>query len=324
MRLASQQGGVVTRIQAQNNGLSVKAIDSRLRSGAWQYVFTPAIPGTRRSAYATFTGPIGVHARLWAAVLVSGRGATLSHETAAALHGLLDQEGLRRPLHVTVPADRRVKPPEGVVIHYSRSVDRTRHPARLPPQTRLEETVIDLTQTAASLDQASGLIAQAVQRGLTTHDRILAVVDERKKLRWRDELRESCGAAGSGAHSLLELRYMRLVEQAHGLPRAERQVRRKADGRAYIVDNRYARYRVRVELDGQRGHTGDGVFRDMWRDNAAALDGDQQLRFGWDDVDLRCCESAAIVGALLNVPPKPCGPNCPAPDRFHELRRRAA
>lgn len=324
LALASEQGGIITRQQGLLCGLTSKAITYQLATGTWQSVYPPSRAGKRSGVYATFSGSLDRFAYMCAAVLVCGMGATISHDSAAELHGLFDPKEAGAPIHVTAPSGRTITPPTGVILHYSSRLGDSRHPVTLPPRTRIEYTVVDLTQKALSLDAASAIVAQAVQKRLTTHDRIIECINQHKKLRSRHELLEICGDVAAGTHSLLEVRYARRVEKAHRLPRAARQVRCKADGRGYIVDNRYTRYRVRVELDGQRGHTGDGVFRDMWRDNAAALAGDQQLRFGWDDVDLRCCESAAIVGSLLNVPPEECVPGCPAPKRFQELRRRAA
>jgi len=81
----------------------------KLKTGAWQQVY----PGV----YATFTGQLTRDAQLWAALLVSGPGAQLSHETAAEIHHLIDRQS---PLiHVTIPAERRVRPPSGVAIHTS-------------------------------------------------------------------------------------------------------------------------------------------------------------------------------------------------------------
>src|ERR1700761_8526741 len=92
------QGGLVTRNQAAQAGLSADRIAWLLRRGAWRQV--------HRGVYATFTGPINRTAQLWAAVLCAGRDAYLSHETAAELNRLMD---IRAPqIHVTIPADRRV------------------------------------------------------------------------------------------------------------------------------------------------------------------------------------------------------------------------
>ena len=43
-------------------------------------------------------------------------------------------------------------------------------------------------------------------------------------MRWREDLAELIAAAASGDHSVLEFRYPRDVERAHGLPEPARQV----------------------------------------------------------------------------------------------------
>jgi hypothetical protein len=49
---------------------------------------------------------------------------------------------------------RRVRSVRGVALHLSGRLDEARHPARRPPRTRIEETMLDLAETAAGLDQA--------------------------------------------------------------------------------------------------------------------------------------------------------------------------
>ena len=55
------QAGVVSRQQALDAGFSGKAIEWRLRTGAWRRVY--------QGVYATFTGKLSREARLWAVVL---------------------------------------------------------------------------------------------------------------------------------------------------------------------------------------------------------------------------------------------------------------
>lgn len=313
--LAEQQGGVITRMQALVLGMTTDAVDARLKSGRWRRLY--------RGVYATFTGRPDREASLWAALLVCGHGAVLSHETAAELWGLQDVAqpvrnygGDSRPsVHVTIPSGRRVKPRSGVVLHHSSRLAVSRHPGRRPPRTRLEDTIVDLTQSATCLDSAIGVITEAVRRKLTTHERMLTLFDARKKLRWRTELTEACSIAGTGAHSLLEFRFLTSVERPHGLPPTQRQVRRRSGGRNVFVDARNAEYGVRVELDGIIGHVGDAAFRDMRRDNEAAAEGDVTLRFGWDDITSRPCEAADLLARVLASRgwagrPTPCGPSC--------------
>ena len=81
------QAGVVSRQQALDAGFTDKAIEWRLRSGAWRRL--------HRRVYATFTGDLSRDARLWAAVLRVGAGAVLSHETAAEIQHLTDRPSQR-------------------------------------------------------------------------------------------------------------------------------------------------------------------------------------------------------------------------------------
>ena len=61
----------------------------------------------------------------------------------------------------------------------------------------------------------------------------------------------------------------------------------------------YQAYGVVVELDGQVAHPVEFRWRDIRRDNASAVDGQQTLRYGWADVTERPCQAAAEVGAVL-------------------------
>lgn len=182
---AARQEGVIRRLQALELGMTTDAVDARLRSGRWRRLF----PGV----YATFTGRPDRGARLWAALLACGCGAVLSHRTAAELWGLHDvmagpgpePDGpeVDRPIHVTIPSGRRIQVPAGVVLYHSSRLATSRHPTRRPPCTRIEDTVVDLTQCAPTLDTAISTIMEAVRRRLTTHQRLLAAFDARKKLR---------------------------------------------------------------------------------------------------------------------------------------------
>ena len=97
---------------------------------------------------------------MWAAVLRAGNGAVLSHETAAELVGLTDRPSAK--IHVTVPHRRTPARIPGVVVHRSVRAAASRHPSRMPPQTTVEDTVVDLTQTARSIDDAMGWLARAI------------------------------------------------------------------------------------------------------------------------------------------------------------------
>jgi hypothetical protein len=307
--LARFQAGVVARRQALRSGMSPGAVASKVKCGRWRQVY----PGV----YATFSGPVGRDAQLWAAVLYAGKGAQLSHETAAEVNGLTDHRS--RLIHVSIPANRRVSPPNGVKIHLSAYLDvKARFPRGVVPYTLVEETVIDLVIAADSFDEACGWVTAAFGRRLTGEGPLRTALGARGKLRWRGQLDEMIIAAAGGAHSLLEFRYDREVERAHGLPRAGRQVPfTKPDGSRGFRDRSYEKFGLVVELDGKLAHPAERRGQDRSRDNDATAGGDSTLRYDWDDVTRHGCRTAAQVARSLasrgwNGQLRPCSSACTA------------
>jgi hypothetical protein len=304
---ARWQAGVITREQALLSGLSRSAITSKLQQDRWLPVY--------RGVYATFTGSMDRPAQLWAGVLCAGPSARLSHETAAELIGLTDR---RSPLiHVTIPARRQVMPPMGVVIHRSaRPYANWRFARGMPPHTLAEETVIDLVHAADDLNDVIACVTGAFARNLTNADWLRREAAARAKLRWRADLNEIIPAAAGGAHSVIEYRYDRDVERAHGLPPAAKQARfTKPDGSKGYRDRYYEEYGLIIELDGKQYHPEEHKGRDQDRDNDATATVGSTLRYGWIDVTRKQCASAAQVHAALTRrgytgPLKPCSPTC--------------
>jgi hypothetical protein len=306
-QLASRQYGVISRPQALRAGLTIGMIQFRLASGRWRQV--------HRGIYTTFNGSMGHGSRLWAAVLSAGPGAVLCHETAAELHQLADERA--RLIHVMIPDARHVKAAEGVRLHRSTRIVEAVQTQDYPPRTTVEETVLDLTQTARSFDDVCGWVTRAIARELTDEARLKVAMTKRERLRWRADLHEILEAAVTGDHSALEYRYHRDVERAHGLPEPGRQVPFTArDGRRGRRDRVYQEYGVVVELDGRLAHPPENRWKDKARDNAAAADGQQSLRYDWAAVTRRPCATAAEVAGVLrnhgwSGQPRPCSPGCP-------------
>jgi predicted transcriptional regulator of viral defense system len=278
----------------------------RVESGRWQQLY--------RGVYAVFTGKPHRDTWLWAAVLRAGPGAVLSHQTAAELHGLIDSPA--ETIQVTVPSTRRITTP-GLVIRISARVEQARQPCREPPRTSIEETVLDLTQLARTFDEVCGWITRACGRRLTTEERLRAAMASRKKMRWRAALDDILAAAGDGIHSVLEYRYLRDVERAHGLPRSKHQVRVVIDGRPAYRDAYYEEYQVAVELDGKMAHPDEERWRDNQRDVKAGIQGIVTYRYGWRDVYGHPCETAALLARILRQhgwqgTAVPCSSRCPA------------
>jgi hypothetical protein len=310
LRLINRQDGVLAIGQAIDVGLTAEWIRNQVRSGRWQAM--------HRGVYAAFTGSASRRAELWGALLRAGPDAVLSHQTAAELYGLTD--GRSRLIQLTVPhgsnPERHGRIP-GVVVHRSRSLARTRHPALTPPRTRVEATVLDIAECARDFDEAYDWICRAIGRRLTTGDRLLAALEERPRLRWRHDIELALGYAMGGALSLLEFRYVRGVEEPHGLPTAMRQVRvRQATGNRYL-DNYYEQYRACVEIDGTAAHPEDEQWRDKNRDRWNSVHEQiETIRIGVPDLlnRQRQCETAADVTKWLSSRGTPTGHVCPSPD----------
>lgn len=306
--VAALQRGILSRRQALAFGADANVIGTRLRSERWQLVY--------RGVYATFTGELGRDAFMWAALLRAGPAAILSHYSAAEIDGLSDRPVAA--IHVTIPERRRVLDAPGIIVHRSDRIWSARHPSRMPPRTRIEETVLDLADGAMTLDDAVSWLARACGRRLTTAHRLTQAMDSRKKMRRRTDLAIALADVGDGVHSLLEYRYVRYAERPHGLPPAVRQAPVIIAGRRRYLDNLYQAYGVGTELDGNAAHPIEERWRDIHRDNGAAEAGLEILRYSMADVMERPCQVAAQVAAVLRQRGwKPalcrCGPACTLP-----------
>lgn len=302
----SVQEGIADRDQARRAGFSDRKIEHRVNSGRWQRIY----PGV----YATFSGRLSRKARLWAAIRWAGDGAMLSHETAAELHGMIDRP-LSETIHIIVPLHRRpaqLRPASGVTVHRSgQSRIQDLGPFNLP-RSGIDDTVLDLITAAPTFDHGYAWISRAVSRQLVTVGMLRAALSRRSRMRWRAWLNDALAEADDGVLSSLELRYVRDVERAHGLPSSQHQARRRIDGKTHVKDNWYPEYSLAVEIDGPAYHRDEQVQRDKDRDNAnLAVDDVKTFRFGPVAVTERACETAAMVAATLQRngwrgSPRPC------------------
>jgi hypothetical protein len=180
LELREPQAGVVSRQQLLQLGWTTSAVAHRVTSGRWQLLH----PGV----YATFSGGYGFDVRLWAALLHAGPDAIASHESAGVLQRLVDVEPV--VVDVMVPDQHRVLARPGVRVHRSRNVAGRRRPAASIPQTRVEETVLDLVDASRTAEEVVGWLTRACQRRLTTPERLLSAARRRARMRWRPLLQQ--------------------------------------------------------------------------------------------------------------------------------------
>jgi hypothetical protein len=300
--LARAQDDVVTRAQLISVGATPDWMSRQVRQRRWQRIF----PGV----FVTHTGMPRWRTRARAALLYAGRGATLSHTSAAFHHGLVEKAG--RVIHVSVPRGRNVSDQPGLKVVHRR---------RMPPSwgrlrtTGPIETVLDLCDMDGTTeDDVVGLVCRAVQRNCHP-EHIAQAARRRTRLRHRKLVDELLAVVDAGVESPLEFRYHR-IERAHGLPRSQLQVREVLDGLGLRADCRYIRFHLRVELDGQLAHPFGRTDDDVWRDNSVAiLAHDLTLRYRWRHIVVTPCVVARQVVIALRSrgwtgTPEACGPGC--------------
>lgn len=297
---------VITRRQAIKRGVTLAQQRHRLGRGDWQRIFD--------GVFATHAGQVTYRERLLAATLARGPGAVVTLECALNLWGLTDRE----PPIITLaePAStHRVRELPGVRVSRRRRLTTARRHGI--PVTSLAQTLIDLAATMP-IDDLIALVSRAV----ATHKVTVAALREelgRHPLHPRRTLlAEVLAAAEDGLESVAEVRYVRDVEDAHGLPRMERQVPLDAeavrDGRSRRLDFRDRKRGLGVEIDGELWHR-DRQAADRAKDRAVAGRGETMLRAGWYEVLQSPCAVAADV-AVAQIArgwtgrPKRCSPEC--------------
>lgn len=303
--LAQSQAGVVSTGQLSALGISSGTVRAQIRARRWRRVH----PGV----HATFTGPIPDLARVWAALLYAGEHAVASHQTAEWLAGLRDD--LPPRVTVSVPHGQRLRSRPSVSVRQSRHLQAKRHPARIPPQTTVEDTVLDLVDDTPTERQVIDLVLRVCQQRRTSVSRLMTAAAGRSRLRWRALVRDLLRAAGEGVASPLERCYVRDVERAHGLPRGWRNLAEGRRGHRRYRDVRYRRWSLVVELDGRAAHPEDERELDDLRDNEVAERRERTLRYGWRSVTCTPCHVGRQVCAVLRQggwtgQPVRCGPGC--------------
>ncbi|QIM21448.1 hypothetical protein G7075_10450 [Phycicoccus sp. HDW14] len=300
---SAAQFGLVTRAQASAAGMTSDAIEWKVASGRWTvaargvYLTTPGRSGWEVRAGAAFLRVHSTHGLADAALVGS---------SAAFVLGLLPTSPA--VVRVGIPHARRVEAPHGVSLHRMVRFDEVLDDLAYPWRTTVSVTVLDCA-AEGDADAALALVARAVQRGLTTAERLDAELRARGRHRHGRLLRQVLGEVGDGAHSAAELRYVRDVETAHGLPRGRRQA---AGNRGAVHDTEYEGFATIVEVDGRLGHErwADRV-RDGRRDRGAAGRGAFTTRVFWPDVAVTPCRTAVEVGSVLRArgwlgSPRPC------------------
>jgi len=276
--LAATQEGLVTVQQLRSAGVSPWTQRVLVADG-WMHRIAPRV-------YAVRGAPDTHRQRLRAGLLCLGERSWISHEAAAALHGLdrssqtaveftVDRTRRPRVIPFVVHSTTRLSPVDHVVVDGFRVMSATR-------------TIFDLALARAHPRRIEAAIDSAVRLQLSAPE-VLArrLPDLRGSGRWGCRLVEEM-ITDSGGHTMLERRFLELAREA-GLPRPRTQVVLQEGGRHIArVDFLFDSAAAVVEVSGQKGHASPGErARDAQRRNELQDLGFRVFEYTWNDVTQR-------------------------------------
>jgi hypothetical protein len=292
---AAQQHGQVSTRQLRALGLSDDAIAGRVRSGR--------LHRRHRGVYSVGHEVQTLAARFMAAVLACGRGAVLSHHSAAA-HLRLRRWQPRRP-EVTVPAFRRINPP-GIVVHRSRNLDHRRDVLRHDGiwVTSPARTILDL---AATLPPRAlrRMVRQAQVEHRVTIRQLLELLGRANGHPGASVLRAAIADGATPTRSELEDIVLDLIDQVTS-ERPAINVPLWLDGERQVPDFRWPDRRLVIEADGAAFHDHATVRAgDAHKQAQLEAHGDRVLRITWDEAVRRPVHARhRIAGALAQTRPQ--------------------
>jgi very-short-patch-repair endonuclease len=275
-RIAGRQHGVVSVAQLRAAGIGKNGITRRLRAGRLHRL--------HRGVYAVGHTAPSEYRRFMAAVLASGKGAVLSHQSAAYLWGFLrPKEG---PVHVTSPSTSGKHQRAGILLHRSPSIEKEGEVTRREwiPVTAPRRTIEDLEQSLEPY-----LIRRAKRQA--------------------EFMRYKLRLPSDRSRSDLESDFLAFCRR-HRLPRPEVNVK---IGK-YTVDFLWRQRMVAVETDFFDYHRGSVAFEeDHEREFCLRRLGYIVRRYTGAQLDSYPKEIAAELGEALSDGPLPTEPHPASP-----------
>jgi very-short-patch-repair endonuclease len=260
--IAARQHGVITTAQLDHCGLTPSQITDWVRADRLHRI--------HRGVYAVGHPGLSIEGEWMAAVLARGKGAVLSHRSAAMLWRMLEPR--RAVPHVTVKNRNGRANREGLRLHRSSTLPtiQTTHQLNIPV-TKPARTLDDLRRAGPPSEYRRALRQaefRQLRTGLSSSDR---------------------------TRSDLEARFLAFCRRHH-LPESE--VNAKVG--PYTVDFLWRRERVVVETDSYRTHGGELAFEDdRQRDLWLAANGYEAVRVTDRGLDTDPMAVAASLRALL-------------------------
>lgn len=285
--LAAKQNDLIRYDEAVDCGLTRHAIRNLVMSRRWGRVFA--------TVFSTTTGEVSADRRRTAGVLSVRR---LHDETAppTALYGVssLEQWGVkvdhpsRAIVRVVVPHDHQPASPAGVRVVRSRRFDADDVVWRCGvPVTRLERALADSTRQLKRYEPFVAVLADAIQSGRTTVERVALEADLRPTQAGSGILTRALRAVDRGDRSIAEAALADLIETA-GVPSPARLTVLQTSIGPVIPDFLWSELGLYAEVDGAEWHlTPEDWQHDLERQNALSALGLTPLRYA----------AAAVLGS---------------------------
>jgi Protein of unknown function (DUF559) len=285
---AAEEWSVLSLDELRACGLSSDQVTARLRKG-WLHRIYPR-------AYAVGSPVLTMQGCFLAAAKSMGRGAVLSHFSAAALWGFVEWDA-RRP-EVTV-AGTSAKSRTGIRVHRTSTLERRdvmRHDG--VPTTTPVRTLIDLAGVVNYR-----LLRRAVRKALfqrrVSLPQLVAAVRRAGPRRGTANLNRVLATRPEATRSELEDVVLDLIVDA-GLARPDVNKPLLLAGRRVIPDFRWPEHRVVVEADGRAWHD-NPVAREEDAERQALLEerGERVVRVTWAQAVGRPAQTIARIRAAL-------------------------
>ena len=275
--LAQRQYGVVARVQLVELGLSEGAIDDRLKLGRLHRI--------HRGVYSVGHRVIPQEGMWLAAVLASGPGAVLSHNSAAGLWGIQRCDARKR-IDVAISSSSRSTPRvrrRQVELRTDEVTARRRIPV-----TTLTRTIFDIS-AETSVEGLEATIRQAEYLHRFRLDHLRRMLQRHSGRRGATTVKACLARLASGPHgrrrSTLEDRFASLLADTN-LPKPVLNAILDLDGEKIEVDCLWREQRLIVELDGGDAHGTRVAFEsDRERDRRLQTAGWRVIRVTWRQLD---------------------------------------
>ena len=301
--VAGRNGGVFSRREALECGYTGSQIRARLKSGVWlavrrgMYAGTPKLDHLPPWDQTTALHLLAVRAAHRAQ---PGAAAVVSHQSAAALHGLPTWGLTFDHVHLTRLDAMSGRIRAGVRHHAGAITDADVLVVDGVAATAVARTVVD-TACLSSYEAAVAVADAALHRRLTTPDELRAVLETVRGWPGSGTAQAAVGFADGRCESPGESR-LRILMDNHGLPTPALQVPFASGAGVHArVDFYFRGERVIVEFDGMVKYKDDAsavVVKEKQREDLFRASGFIVVRVVWSDLDQPKTVVRRIAAAL--------------------------